>query len=92
MDTALDCAKVQSKFICNFLVFVSAVMHLERYSEFRFKRVDHYGKLLEVEVTLRVGLCRSAVYDKLLDIFVEDSLFLDSSSVIIDEGVLHDCV
>ena len=34
MDSALNGAKVETQFICNLLVLVTAVMHLERYSEF----------------------------------------------------------
>ena len=41
MDSAFYCAKVQAKFICNLLVFVAAVVHLERYPEFRLQVVYH---------------------------------------------------
>ena len=37
MYAALYGAQVESKFICNFLILVTAVVHLERDSEFRFQ-------------------------------------------------------
>lgn len=90
-DPALHGAEREMKHIRDFLVFVTQVMHLKRYTKRFIEAFHHRRELVHHNVGLRAVVDGGAAAIDIVEIIgrINDRPGLDVFPVVIDEDILH---